>query len=842
MRLVSEKWVCVHGHFYQPPRENPWLEAIEPQPSAHPYRDWNERITAECYRPNTAARVVDGQGQIIRIVDNYQRMSFNVGPTLMSWLEKCAPDVHTALVEADRASVERFGGHGSAMAQAFNHMIMPLASPRDLTTQVKWGIADFRRRFGRMPEGMWLPECAANTASLEAMAAEGILFTVLAPHQAKAWRPPGGEWRTTPVDPGRAYKCKLPSGKTIDLFFYDGATSQAVAFERLLSDGHHIISRMTARGPVEDGKPTLCHIATDGETYGHHHRYGDMALAWALSQVEQGWNGARLTNYAEFRTKVPATWECQLVENSSWSCVHGISRWREDCGCNSGGKPGWNQKWRRPLRDALDWLREQAYATIDTVGGALFKDPWAARDAYIDVLVSPAGRSESGPLHLGTGELRERFLAAHTQRALSREERVRALSLMELARHAMLMYTSCGWFFDDLSGIETVQCMQYAARVAELIEAVRGISVEIELIDRLGVARSNLADEGDGRRVWAQRVRPARIDPEKVCAHVAVHALVEPSAVGGPGQHAPSESMTWGRAVSVDGFDVEFVDHVERRSGRARMVAATVRVKSALTEEATSLCFAGLHLGEQHVTGGVRPPPDPAEWTATLEELRNSLETGDVFAAQRAIDRHFPGAHLSLGALLPGSRERVLSAVLSDAITEVGDQIYDAYEQHAPLIRWLVAHDLPVPPVLQTVAEVALRRRVLTNLQADDASFPALREHIAEAAEVKVSLDTPEIALAASEGLRRLIDRVAHHPDGPAGLDPNALDTVARAADVAARMKSSVDLWFAQNATWRLLERLPDLRKLGKAGDTRALQALVDLERLARTLHLVVPA
>ena len=815
---MSEKWVCIHGHFYQPPRENPWLEAIEPQPSAHPYRDWNERITAECYRPNTAARVVDGQGTIIQIVDNYERMSFNVGPTLMSWLERCAPDVHAALIEADRASMKRFSGHGSAMAQAYNHMIMPLASPRDQATQVKWGIADFRRRFGRAPEGMWLPECAVNTASLEALAAEGILFTVLAPHQAKAWRPPGGEWRTTSVDPGRVYKYKLPSGKTIDLFFYDGATSQAVAFERLLSDGHHIISRMTSRGPVEDERPTLCHIATDGETYGHHHRYGDMALAWALSQVEQGWNGARLTNYAEFRTKVPATWEVQLVENSSWSCVHGISRWREDCGCNSGGKPGWNQKWRRPLRDALDWLRDQAYATLETVGGWLYKDPWAARDAYIDVLVAPTASSEA----------RDRFLVAHASHPLGPEERVRALSLMEMARHAMLMYTSCGWFFDDLSGIETVQCMQYAARVAELIHAVRGISVETELVDRLSVARSNLADEGDGRRVWAQRVRPARIDPEKVCAHVAVHALVEPSA--------PEQ------AVAVDGFEVEFVDRVERRSGRARMVAATVRVRSVLTEAATALCFAGLHLGEQHVTGGVRPPPDPTEWTVTLKELRDSLETGDVFAAQRAIDRHFPGAHLSLGALLPGSRERVLAAVLGDAIREVQGQVGDSYEQHAPLIRWLVAHDLPVPEVLRTVAEIALRRRVLTNLEAEDASFATLRDHLADAAEVRVSLDTPAIALAASEGLRRLIDRVPTSPDGPAGLDPAALDTVARAADVAARMKSSVDLWFVQNATWRLLDRLPELRKLGQAGDTRALQALVDLERLARTLHLAVPA
>jgi alpha-amylase/alpha-mannosidase (GH57 family) len=480
---VSDKWVCIHGHFYQPPRENPWLEAIEPQPSAHPYHDWNDRITAECYRPNTAARVVDGHGSIIQIVDNYQRMSFNFGPTLLSWLEKHAPDVHAAVVDADRASRDRFDGHGSAMAQAYNHMIMPLASPRDRVTQVRWGIADFKARFRRPPEGMWLPECAVDTPSLEVLAAEGILFAVLAPHQAKSWRPPGGEWRTTAVDPGRAYKYKLPSGRSIDLFFYDGQTAQAVAFERLLSDGHQIIARMTGRPPAEGPEPTLCHIATDGETYGHHHRYGDMALAWALSQVEQGWNGTRLTNYAEFRVKVPATWEVKIHENSSWSCAHGISRWREDCGCNSGGHPGWNQKWRRPLRDALDWLRDQAAAALDSVGGMLFKDPWAARDAYIDVL-------------LGGDEARDAFLAKHASHALSAEERVRALSLMEMARHAMLMFTSCGWFFDELSGIETVQCMQYAARAAELIESVGGDAVEPERPERDGDRRCIRQERG----------------------------------------------------------------------------------------------------------------------------------------------------------------------------------------------------------------------------------------------------------------------------------------------------------------------------------------------------------
>jgi alpha-amylase/alpha-mannosidase (GH57 family) len=459
---VSDKWVCIHGHFYQPPRENPWLEAVEPQPSAHPYRDWNERVTAECYRPNTAARVVDNSNHIIQIVDNYQRMSFNVGPTLMAWLEEHARDVYDALIAADRASLARFDGHGSAMAQVYSHLIMPLASARDRATQVRWGIADFEHRFGRRPEGMWLPECAVDTPSLEALAAERMQFAVLAPHQAKAWRQPGGAWQTAPIEPGRGYRCALPSGRSIDLYFYDGPTSRAVAFERLLANGHQIIERMTGRPLVDGGDPTLCHIATDGETYGHHHRYGDMALAWALQQAEQGWNGTRLTNYAAFRARVPPTWEVTIADNTSWSCAHGTARWREDCGCNSGGNAGWNQRWRRPLRDTFDWLRDQAAAALDDVGPLLFRNPWAARDAYIAVLLER------------TPAARDRFLAAHASHDLDDTDRTRALSLMEMARHAMLMYTSCGWFFDDLAGIETVQCMRYAARVAELIEELGG--------------------------------------------------------------------------------------------------------------------------------------------------------------------------------------------------------------------------------------------------------------------------------------------------------------------------------------------------------------------------------
>jgi len=283
-------------------------------------------------------------------------------------------------------------------------------------------------------------------------------------------------------------------------------------------------------------------------------------------------------------------------------------------------------------------------------------------------------------------------------------------------------------------------------------------------------------------------------------------------------------------ATAISNCNVKWVA-VNAPAGVRFMLSDAWSDWSRLTEATTTLCFAGLHLGEQHVTGGVRTPPEAAEWHAIVEELSGAFETADVFAAQRAIDRHFPGAQLNLSALLPGRRERVLNAVLGDAITAADAELSAAYDEHAPLIRWLVAHQLPVPEVLHTTAEATLRRRVLVNLRAEEPSFQQLREHMAEAELVRVSLDTPEIALAASEGLRRLLERVA--ADGE--LDPIALETCARAVEVAARMRSAVDLWFAQNATFKLLERLPELRRRGDA-------TAGDLERLARALRLAVPA
>ena len=434
------RFICIHAHFYQPPRENPWLEAVERQDSAYPYHDWDERITAECYAPNAASRILDNKSLISEIVNNYSRISFNFGPTLLSWLEHNEPETYCSIIDSDRESQKRFSGHGSAIAQGYNHAILPLANSRDKHTQILWGIRDFQRRFGRHPEGLWLPETAVDLETLDMLAELGIKFTILAPRQAGKARKLGGRaWKDVSggrIDPTRAYLQKLPSGRKINLFFYDGPISQAVAFEKLLNSGEQFATRLQSGFSDARQWPQLMHIATDGETYGHHHRYGDMAMDYSLNHIQSQAN-VRLSNYGEFLEKFPPTHEVQIIENTAWSCSHGIERWRSDCGCNS-GRAGWDQKWRGPLRTALDYLRDRAADLFEHYGSELLNDPWKARNDYIDVIL------DRSPESLWI------FFEKYSKLQLKTDETVTALKLLELQRHAMLMYTSCGWFFDEL--------------------------------------------------------------------------------------------------------------------------------------------------------------------------------------------------------------------------------------------------------------------------------------------------------------------------------------------------------------------------------------------------------
>ena len=483
------KFICIHGHFYQPPRENPWLEAITYQESAYPFHDWNERINAECYAPNTRARILDEKGVVIERVNNYSKISFDFGPTLLSWMEFKAPDTYQAVLEADKISRETFSGHGSAMAQCYSHMIMPLADSKDKYTQVYWGIRDFEFRFKRLPEGMWLPETAVDLETLQIMDDLGIRFTVLAPHQAGRLLDHGE------LDINQPYSVRLGAGRSINVFFYNGALSQSLAFENILQDGKCFAEKLMQTDNT-DG-PQLLSVATDGETYGHHHKFGDMALAFALKYIDDQVD-ARLTNFAEYLEKFPPQEEIEIIEKTSWSCAHGVGRWSSNCGCETGGHPEWNQGWRGPLRKALDWFQCRADSIFVEVGKGLFKDPWEARNRYIDIRINRYDR--------------DTFLAEQCQNSLDESKKVVVLKLLELQSNAMLMYTSCGWFFNDISGIETEQILLYAGKAIQLAEEISGEVLEPHFLELLELAESNVLEKGNGSQIYKNVIEKARMD------------------------------------------------------------------------------------------------------------------------------------------------------------------------------------------------------------------------------------------------------------------------------------------------------------------------------------------
>lgn len=494
------KYLCIHGHFYQPPRENPWSGIIEQQKTAEPFHDWNERITSECYGPNAKTQILNNLNHPIVTISNYAGISFNFGPTLLSWMEKAEPDVYHSILESDKRSMERFSGHGAAIAQAYNHMIMPLANVHDKQTQVIWGIKDFEYRFKRKPEGMWLPETAVDVETLEVLAEHGITFTILAPGQAQAVKKiDGNEWADISegtIDTQLPYLCRLPSGKEIVLFFYNGAISNDVAFSGLLDNGVNFAERLMGEYPEHQKTPRLVHIANDGETYGHHHAYGNMALAYMAHYVEIN-NLATMTIYAQFLENNPPRHEVQIMEDTSWSCFHGVERWRAHCGCHLAGKENWNQKWRKHLRETLDWLRDCLIPLYDQSMSVHYADPWQVRNDYIAVV-----------LH-NTPENCASAVFAPAKKDLSDEDKDRIIDLLEMQRYAMLMYTSCGWFFDDISGLETTQVLQYAARAMQLAKKVSGDDLEGEFSNRLAAAKSNVPKMKDGKKIYNLLVKSA---------------------------------------------------------------------------------------------------------------------------------------------------------------------------------------------------------------------------------------------------------------------------------------------------------------------------------------------
>jgi len=785
-------YVCIHGHFYQPPRENPWLEAIELQDSAYPYHDWNERVTAECYAPNSAARILNNEDQIVRILNNYEKISFNFGPTLLSWIEGNAPRVYRAILEADRISQDRFSGHGSAIAQAYHHIILPLANTRDKYTQLAWGIRDFTFRFGRPPSGMWLPETAVDLETLEILAGFAIKFTILAPGQASRERKIGGRsWKDVSgerIDPSMPYHLNLPSGKKISLFFYDGPISRAVAFEDLLASGEGFAKRIMA-GFAEDLRPwpELVSIASDGETYGHHHRFGEMALASALDYIESN-KLAQLTNYGEHLERHPPIHRVEIFENSSWSCVHGIERWRSNCGCNSGQHPGWSQAWRGPLRQALDWLRDTLAPNYEDKTRQLLKDPWTARNDYIEVILDRT--------HQGV----ERFIKKHALRELSRAEIVLMLKLLELQRHAMLMYTSCGWFFDELSGLETVQVMQYAGRAIELAEQVFGVDLESSFLEKLSEAKSNLAEHGDGARIYEKLVKPSRVDLRKVGSHYAISSIFEPYD-----EHA-----------RVYCYTVDRQQYSTQQSGNERLGVGRAVFTSTITGECSTLDFGVAHFGGHEVVAGVCESNPEVDGVVAKGLVESFPQSGD--ADMRSLVRQAFGDTHSLQALFKDQQRKVLGILSNFVLAEVEAAHRQIYQRHAELMRFLIRSGAPLPNDFRASAESALNSLLRDAFAGDDLEPDSIHDLLQEAEAVHIDLDVSTLEFALRRRMESMAEViVANVADLP------SIARLRKAVHLARSLPFSVNIWWVQNLCHEWIKRAyKEFLSKAEAGDKDA--------------------
>jgi alpha-amylase/alpha-mannosidase (GH57 family) len=807
-----DRYICIHAHFYQPPRENPWLETIEYQQSAYPYHDWNQRITAECYQPNGVARILDKNGHIDRIVNNYSSISFNFGPTLLSWLAVEDPVTYGRILEADKESRKRFSGHGSAIAQAYNHPILPLCNHRDKITQIKWGIGDFIHRFGRLPESMWLPETAADLETLDLMAQMGLKFVILAPHQARHVRKRGERtWHAVTgqnIDPSMPYEISLPSGRRIAIFFYDGPISRAVGFEKLLSDGAGFVERLMSAFSAERKWPQIVHIATDGETFGHHHRFGDMALAYALHAIEAG-STARLTNYGEYLEKHPPDHLVEIWENSSWSCSHGISRWKEDCGCNTGAHSDWQQEWRTPLRKALDWLRDHLENLFEDDAVAYLKDPWAARNDYIEVVLDRSRESV------------EHYLVKHQTHDLCAEERIRVLKLLELQRHAMLMYTSCGWFFDDISGIETVQILQYAGRAMQLGEELFGRDhIESDFLEILQNASSNDPKIGNGRDLYMKHVRPAMVDKHKAVGHYAVSSLF---------QDYPERSELYSYIV-----DREFSKM--STSGLSRIAVGRCKITSKMTSESSEAEYAVVHLGDHNISGGVRKCRADHPAQESFRDMIRSFDRGDLPAVFRTIDDDFGQSSFSLSSLFKDEQRRVLNIILNAANADLEGLNRQAFERTAPVMRFLMNLGLSLPQSFRNTAAAVVNSQLMHAFQAERLNADHINDLLESSASWQVDLDKEGLEYA----LRTKIEMLAQKSQNNPG-DLRALKDLAAAVRLAPKLPFSINFYRAQNICYDLLQNeYPKLKSAAARGDENAKTWTEEFKELSERLSVRV--
>jgi alpha-amylase/alpha-mannosidase (GH57 family) len=714
---MPNKYICIHGHFYQPPRENAWLEEIEVQDSASPFHDWNERITYECYGPNASSRILNEEHKIIDIINNYSKMSFNFGPTLLYWMQNKAPKVYEGILIADKLSMKQQNGHGNAMAQVYNHIIMPLANRRDKETQVQWAIADFEKRFERKPEGMWLAETAVDNETLEVLASYDIKFTVLAPRQAKKikWKD-ANHWSTVDehsLDTKRPYLCKLNSGKSIAIFFYNGTVSQELAFNSLLDDGKKFSDRLLEQFDNGNSSSQLVHIATDGESYGHHHKHGDMALAFCLDKIES-LDYVELINYGNYLEKFPPQDEVEVHSKSSWSCVHGVERWRADCGCNSGGKPGWNQQWRAPLKAALDWLR-------DSIGRIYFKemklfcnDPWELRNHYIDIIND---RSEKN-INI--------FIKKHSLDIKNDDDLTKCMRLLEMQRQSLLMYTSCAWFFDEVSGIETEQVLQYANRAIQLAESESHSKLAEKFEILLAKVPSNVTTYGNALQVYIKNVIPHRLSLSMVGMHYAVNSIFAEN---------PDDLETLNYIAKS-----EYFEKLEQ-GGELKLVVGKYNITSRITRSQKNFSFAALYLGQHHIIGASSDKLSAFTLLRMYQEMKTQFDDSNINGIFQLMQTYFGEERFSFWNLFRDEQRKVLHQITNKDIEETENTNQKLFERNYTTISALDKAGIPLPQSIRKNMELVLNAEIRRYFENGTLKPSRLKQYAEEVKRWEIQVD-----------------------------------------------------------------------------------------------------
>ena len=770
------------------------MEAIELQDSALPFHDWNERINKECYNPNSVSKIVDSRNRILDVVNNYEYMSYNVGPKLLSWMEQFAPLTYERIIKADIESISEHNGHGNAIAQVYNHIIMPLANEHDKETQIKWGIRDFEYRFGRKPEGMWLAETAVDDDTLRILEANGIKFTILSPYQADKFKKKGDkEWTDVSwgnIDPARSYKYNIKSapGKSIDLFFYDGAISRSVAFDELLKDGNKFIKRL--KEGVSDCRdfPQIVNIATDGESYGHHTKFGDMALAYVL-KVKAKDEGFKITNYAEYLEKYRSDCEVEIKQASSWSCFHGVGRWKEDCGCSTGGHPGWNQKWRKPLREALDYLRDELVIIFEQEGPKYFDNVWEVRNNYIDVILD---RNEMNV---------KKFQQDNFKPDLSDEQKVHAMELLEIQRQAMLMYTSCGWFFSEISGIETVQIMKYAARAMQLATKFSNKDLETHFLEILSEAKSNIPEHGTGKDIFERFVKPSIVTTKQIASLWALSSLY---------QDFEDEESVYCYTIKKEAYK-------KVQKGSSTFVVGHIEIQSKITLQKSNVMFALMQYSGGDFHCAIKEYSDDFEFNKIKTNLIKTFLMNPLTEIIRAMDECFGKEYFTLKDIFIEERRKILQILLKGKLEKFSQTYQVMYDEGKGSIYHLQGLGLKIPDEFKISAAYALSHKfndivVHSGGFLDEDSIQQATDLNYEAKKIDIQLDKTPSNKIFSKKILQNINRLVH------SFEIQQADVLLEIFDSINKLELQIDISEAQNIYFsKIYHKIGDIIESGTA-------------------------